>query len=332
MKIGIYTTELGQHVSGGILCIVETLNALVKAGHDCVCFVDKPPYRSDWLHTNFPVEPVSNMSKYDGILVSPYSPTAEAVSKATNAEDRFYWVHTNESLFCHNGKAWQDMARQSYDLPIKIFCTASYLQIIMETIFNRHVIGTLVPPGVDSNIFTPGRQSQGTLYVGMLNRPGWVRGVDAAQHAIGQAIRLSGLTSIQPVAVPHTNDRKTMAYCYQRMDVYLDMSRVAGSPTPVKEAMACGAIPICTKYGTTDFVLDGHNGFIAPVDDPAYVANLLVNLHDSYELRQQIAQSAVDTAQQYTWDKIAARFISAISEGKSRGDELLKKRDWYIQR
>lgn len=335
MKIGIYTSALGVHISGGILAIIETLNALVKRGHECVCFVDDPPYRSDWLETKFLVKPSSEVDKYDGILVSPYSPTAEKVAFAKNAEERLLWCHTNESLFCHNGPAFQDMARRSYHLPLKIFCTSSYLQIIMETIFNRYVIGTLVPPGVDTEVFRPAKeiQNKDRIVIGYLHRPEWVRGLDVMEDII-RKINITQL-NIPLVFLPigHVSDRNMMANNYRAMDIYLDMSRVSGSPVPVKEAMACGAIPICTKYGTTDFVLGGYNGYIVPVDDVSYAVDMIqrfVMWPD--ELRTKIAQNAVETMQDYTWENIAMLFERAIEEGKSRGDDLLKNRNWKIQR
>jgi len=332
MKIGIYTSVLGEHVSGGILCIVETLNALVDQGHDCVCFVDDPPYRSDWLETKFPVRPSSEVDSFDGILVSPYSPTAEKVAFAKNAQDRFLWCHTNEALFCHNGSEWQDMARRSYHLPLKIFCTSTYLQILMEMTFNRYVIGTLVPPGIDINVFKPPSiiQQRDSVTVGILNRAGWVRGVDSATIALKMAQERNSKIRILPIG--HVTDRNVMANHYRQMDIYLDMSRLAGSPVTVKEAMACGAISLCTKYGTTDFVLSDVNGYIIPVDDTNRVAELINLLADNYDRRVQLAANAAETVLKYNWTVIGMDFINAINEGIERGDELLKQRNWHIQR
>jgi len=330
LKIGIYTTALGSHISGGILCIVETLNALIRLGHECCCFVDDKPYRSDWLKTDFPVLPSDEIDSFDGILVSPYSPTAERVAFAKNADERFYWVHTNESLFCHNGPEWQDQARRSYHLPLKIFCTSTYVQILMETVFNRYVIGALVPPGIDPQTFFPSNplQNKDVVNVGMLHRPDWVRGHDVAVLGMQLAQRTLG-KHMNSVVIGPTSDRRQMANRMRSLDIFIDPSRVAGSPTPVKEAMACGAIPICTKYGTTDFVLDGYNGRIIPPDNIMSLSNQIVSIANlSYEKRCDIASQAAEYVKQFSWDHIAMRFESALGEGINRGDELLKTRNW----
>ncbi len=338
MKIGIYTDALGQHISGGILCIIEVLNKLAEWGHDCTCFVNQEPYRSDWLQTNFRILPASDVKKFDGIIVSPYSPTAKAVAEAGNAEDRFMWCHTNESLFCHNGKEWQDQARESYSLPLKIFCTSTYLQILMETVFNRHVIGHLVPPGVDLSVFHPShRQVRPPYKLGILHRDGWVRGLDTSIQVVDIVFQKLGPNYIQPAVFGNISDRHQMANVMRELDFYIDLSRVAGSPTPVREAMSCGCIPIATKYGTTDFLLSGYNGYIVPPDDPQMVANLIMDIireqDGVYDIMSDLSHAAADYAEEnFGWDKIAKNFLLALEEGMKRGDELLKFRDWSLRR
>ncbi len=338
MKIGIYTDALGQHISGGILCIIEVLNKLAEWGHDCTCFVNQEPYRSDWLQTNFRILPATEVKKFDGVLVSPYSPTAKAVAEARCTEDRFYWVHTNESLFCHNSKEFQGQARESYALPLKIFCTSTYLQILMETVFNRYVISHLVPPGVDLKVFYPSnRQIQLPYSLGILCRDGWVRGEDTTRKAISITQAKTPYGYIRPVVFGNISDRYQMANIMRELDFYIDLSRVAGSPTPVKESMACGCIPIATKYGTTDFILNGYNGYIVPPDDPQMVANLIMNIikeqEASCEIMSDLSNAAADHAKEnFGWDKIAKSFLLALEEGKRRGDELLKFRDWSLRR
>ena len=337
MKVGIYTDALGQHISGGIICIVEVLNKLAEWGHDCTCFVNHPPFRSDWLQTNFRILPASDVKKFDGVLVSPYSPTAKAVAEAENAEDRFMWCHTNESLFCHNGKEWQDQARESYSLPLKNFCTSTYLQILMETVFNRHVISHLVPPGVDLQTFhSCDRDWQPPYTIGILQREGWVRGVDTSFSVLELLLQKLGSHYIKPMIFGNISSRYQMADVMRGLDFYIDLSRVAGSPTPVREAMACGTIPIATKYGTTDFILNGYNGYIVPPDDPQMVDGLIVGLVEQQKTSSvmgNLSMAAFAYAKEnFGWDNIAKNFILALEEGQRRGNELLEFRDWSLRR
>ncbi len=333
MKIGIYTSAIGDYISGGILCIVETLNHLQRRGHEVMAFVDQKPYRSTWIPAGFPIlgTDTKEFKNFDGILVSPFSPTAAVTATHENAADRFYWVHTNEALFCHNGKPWQQMAKNSYSLPLKIFCTSTYVQILMEQQYNRYVIGELVPPGVDLDVFTPPEKphNRSELVVAVLSRGGYVRGVDDAVTALKLAKSNSRIMMIPE----GTNNRIAMASYFKEADVFIDSSRLAGSPTPVKEAMACGAIPICTHFGTTDFVLHGYNGYVVSPDNPVEIAHYISRIHGMNDsLREEMSHDAAYTMQDFSWSKIAERFEHAIEEGTRRGDQLLQKRDWEKNR
>lgn len=340
MKVGIYTEALGDYISGGILCIVEVLNKLSERGHEVCAFVDHAPYTSNWIPAKFPVLPSESQDfdRFDGVLVSSFSPTAKAVAFHSRASERMYWVHTNEALFCHNGPEWSQRAHESYSLPLKLFATSHYVRILLEMQYRRKVIGTLVPPGVDPatfNILYRERlgwnvEDGDPVRVLVFGRNDACRGVDIALHGVNIA-RQSGVDIVGKAVPNGIRSRKDLAKYYQWADLFIDTSRLAGCPTPPKEAMACGCVPIVTPYGATDFVLDGSNGYVVPVDDPQAVANAIkaytINWSDNgtYQLCCQNRDYIHD---HFSWDKIADRFESAVNEAARRGDELLENKQW----
>ena len=312
MKIAIVTEYLANYISGGILCIIEVLNQLAHKGHDVCCFLKGPPYRSDWLKTDFPIYPMSEMNKYDGILVASYSPVAEAVANADNTEHKYFWLHTLEHIFKWNGEEWSKRAYDSYSLPLKIFTTSTYIQIVLESMFNRNVIGQCVPPGIDPQIFYQLQKTQfiNPLKVGVLWRSDYVRGCDVAKAGIERAIQMGA--KLEPVYFGGIKDRRQMAQVMQNLDIYVDMSRLAGSPTPVIEAMACGVVPICTKYGTNDFVYNDVNGYIVGTDNVVELARTLNGIYhmdddDIFELSDMAAKKALTR----TWDCVSNRVENA---------------------
>jgi len=331
MKLAIYTSALEGWISGGIACIIEVLNSLHATGHDVCAFVDiNGDKNCTWIKNNFPIYPADSEEyrNYDGILVSPFSVTAKAVADHQNAKDRFYWVHTNEAVFNDNDVQWRKRASDSYSLPLKIFCTSSYVQIIMEQIYNRNTIGRLVSPGFDNSIFRSGDKSRfndkNPLRVVMWGRGGWVRGIDVALEGLSMAKDL-GVPIQVDVLQDGIKSRLAVAERYKRAHVYLDASRLAGCPTPVIESMACGTVPICTRYGTTDFVLNDYNGFIVPSDAPGKIAIALKRAAlESLDLGIY-SENAVGQVKDRNWDAIAYNFDIAIAEGLSRAD-LLEKR------
>ena len=332
MKLAIYTSALEGWISGGIACIVHVLNHMRASGHDVCAFVDINADKDcSWIKNEFPIYPVDSeeFRNYDGILVSPFSPTAKAVADHENAQDRFYWVHTNEAVFNDNDLEWRQRAKDSYSLPLKMFCTSSYVQIIMEQIYNRNVIPQLVSPGFDPDIFS--RDSLGgdrrrdslksELRVVMWGRGGWVRGTDVALAGIQRARDL-GLNIKTDVMQDGIRSPVAVAQRYSNAHVYLDASRLAGCPTPVIEAMACGTVPICTHYGTTDFV-HKHNGYVVAPDDPDGIALALqmVNARGWEEWSYQSHQATDDVANK-AWKNISEAFEVAVKMGLNQGKYL----------
>jgi len=329
MKIAIVTEAIADYVSGGLQHTIYVLNELKKLGHDVCCFVKHPPYQSLWLHADFPIYPIgSNIwEEYDGILVCIFSPVAELVATHKNSQDRFFLVHANEGLFTYNGQEWTKRAIDSYKLPLKLMCVSSYLQILMEQVYNRNVIGLTVPPGVDDNIFNDiGRTEYdgGILNIAIFNRGGWIRGVDTALQAVNGLDPKKFKINVIPDGV---RDRKLVANIFKQSHVYIDASRLAGSPTIPKEAMICGCIPICTYYGAVDYILSGYNGFIIPPDNMFAITNTVKFLSEDPELVRQISQNAIEYCERFTWDKIAQRMVFAINEGLLRMD-LLETKVW----
>lgn len=327
IKIAIHTSAIGVHVSGGIACIVHVLNELKNLGHDVCCFVDENDTRSCWLTADFPIIHSSSIlyESYDGILISPFTPTAKMVSNHRSAQDKFLWLHTNEAAFSWNGPEWQQNAILAYKLPLKLFCTSHYVRILMEQVYGRRVIGQLVPPGVDFTVFnTKGRsQCNGTgPNIGIFYRRDHIRGNDIAIRALQYAADLGA--KFQTIVIPDgTRDRNQLAAYYRQMDLFLDCSRLAGSPTPPKEAMACGAVCISTPYGATDFILDGINGFIVPVNDVAATGDKILGYLDLPDNpRRQMHNLALQSMQLYSWKSIAIMLLLAIKEGLDRKDLL----------
>ena len=332
MKIAYYTEALGSYISGGINVIVSILNELSKLGHETCCFVKHPPFRSEWLRADFPIYPdESNIyEEFDGILISPFSPTVKTVSEHKNSLDRLYHINANEGLFTYNGPEWTNRAIESYRLPVKIFCVSSYLQIIMEQIYHRKIIGTLVPPGYDPGVFnTEGRISYDDIgNILIFGRGHYIRGVDTAIEAF--KIAKQTLPWLKLKIIPDgIRDRYALATYYKQSNLFLDISRLAGSPTAPKEALACGCIPICTPYGTTDFIQTGYNGYIVPPDDPVAVANAIIDysLLSSFE-QGDLYYNALASVEKYTWKDIAQRLLAAVNEGLVRGSELLEPKKW----
>ena len=326
-------TETLNFTSGGVRCIAETLNELTRRGYDTACYVTHPDLNCDWLQLEFPVRPLSQLPDFRGVLISPYSPTAELVANS-NATGKFYWVHSYEPRFpALTGRpdSWRAMSEQSYRLPqLQYFATSSYVQQILELIYGRDVLAPLVPGGVDTQRFVPGAKSASLPRVMFLSREHAFRGsadiVRALQLArsmganfevlvMGQPLDMGGLQHQLLPPLPQAE----YAALLGSADIFVHASHFEGLPLPPLEAMAAGCAVIATHPGASDYLLDGHNALVVPPQRPDKIAAALVELHRSSALRAELAANGRATVtRSYTWAHTTDRIEQALAEGMAR--------------
>jgi glycosyltransferase involved in cell wall biosynthesis len=323
-KIAIYTEALGPIKSGGIRCIIYFLNILKERGYDVCAFVDYPPFDSTWLKSDFPVYSSVEVEKYDGILISPYSPTAEKVSMCKNANKRIYWVHTLEFCFYHNPEEWLKRAVFSYRFLKNIYymATSHYVKIFLELIFKQKVLPKLVRGGVDLNVFKVDpdiyreKIRSDKVRFCMLNRPEPLRGIKIGVEAFeklrkdfGDKVELFMFSNIP---------QEEMYKAYGKAHFFVDPSLLAGLPLPPLEAMACETVPLVTHFGSNDYILDGNNGFFINANDvedtyrvmkyvtTKYLESKTENDNLWYECRAVPARIAV--MEDFSWKKMIDNF------------------------
>lgn len=326
-------TETLNFTSGGVRCIAETLNELTRRGYNTACYVTQPDLRCDWLQLEFPVRPLAQLPDFRGVLISPYSPTAELVANS-NASGKFYWVHSYEPRFpALTGRpdSWRTMSEQSYRLPqLQYFATSSYVQQILELIYGREVLAPLVPGGVDPQLFAPGAKSAGLPRVMFLSREHAFRGsadiVRALQLARTQGANFEVLVMGQPLDMGGLEHRllpplpqPEYAALLGSADIFVHASHFEGLPLPPLEAMAAGCAVIATHPGASDYLLDGHNALVVPPQRPDKIAAALVQLHRNSAQRAALAANGRATVtRSYTWAHTADRMEQALAEGMAR--------------
>ncbi len=107
---------------------------------------------------------------------------------------------------------------------------------------------------------------------------------------------------------------KNYAYAYREADIFAFPSLEEGSPLVMYEAMAHGLPILTSPMGSGGIVRDGIDGIILdPYDEDAWVESLR-KLVDSSDLRTQYGTSACQRAQEFTWDKVAAKRRALLLE------------------
>jgi glycosyltransferase involved in cell wall biosynthesis len=215
----------------------------------------------------------------------------------------------------------------------------------LSSYFHRHDV-LVIPNGVDTAIFSPAnrlaRRSEARAHWGFSNDDFVLLLIGNAWHAKGLVTILEALAALPEMPLHlmivgsdaadpfrqiaqrlgvldrchwETPDPDVLRF-YATADLYVGPSREDPFGLPVLEAMACG-LPAITSAnaGVSELIRNGVDGFILqdPRDSQELV-ELIRRLYASAELRNQIGESAAETARQWTWDRNAAAVFELLQE------------------
>jgi len=112
-------------------------------------------------------------------------------------------------------------------------------------------------------------------------------------------------------------DDETLAKLYSSSDIFIFTSYKEGFGLPPLEAMASGTAVVTTDCGgIRDYAVDGYNSLIVPPGDPAAIAEAVIKILNDQRLRDKLIQGGLETAKQWTWNRVVDKFEEAI-----RGDK-----------
>lgn len=88
-------------------------------------------------------------------------------------------------------------------------------------------------------------------------------------------------------------------------DIFVLSSAIEGLPNVLVEAMACGTPVISTdcKSGPNEVIEDGENGFLVPVGDEKSLAEAILKLLSSQELREKFSNEGKKVLQKFSLEK-----------------------------
>jgi glycosyltransferase involved in cell wall biosynthesis len=114
------------------------------------------------------------------------------------------------------------------------------------------------------------------------------------------------------VKLPAQDDIK---HIYGRCDVWLCGSESEGFCLPMLEAMACRCPVVSTRVGgPIDRIVDGVNGYLAPIGDAATLARRIEQVLGLPEATwRAMSEAAHRTATSYTWDDATRLFEQALA-------------------
>ncbi|MFX1443673.1 MAG: glycosyltransferase family 4 protein [Promethearchaeota archaeon] len=117
--------------------------------------------------------------------------------------------------------------------------------------------------------------------------------------------------------IPYThiflNNYWDVVECYNVLDLYLITSRNEGGPLALLESMATGVPVVTTRMGMApELINNGINGFITDIDDVKSLYESSVKIIENDGLREDMIKNAINTVQDYSWEKITKEYYKKI--------------------
>lgn len=168
-------------------------------------------------------------------------------------------------------------------LAARIICVSEPLR---QQLWWRRRIATVIPSGVDTDLFYPRARSEARAQLGWQNRervvlfngggPPLIKRPDLAQAAVGAARGICG--DIRLAALNGNVAPDTVAVMMSAADCLLLTSECEGSPTVVQEAMACNLPVVTVDVGDVRSRLSGVSPSRIVARDPAEIGNAIAEV------------------------------------------------------
>lgn len=112
-------------------------------------------------------------------------------------------------------------------------------------------------------------------------------------------------------------DRDAMAALYRQADVMLNPSLTDNMPNSVLEALASGVPVVSTDVGGVKHLLsDGDTGLLVPPGRPQAMADAVLRLLASPELRERLVVNGLRAVRRYTWVQVAPLLLSVYRQAQ----------------
>lgn len=142
--------------------------------------------------------------------------------------------------------------------------------------------------------------------------------IEAEVRAKGLGHRVRCVPEVRDAMTEHTGYRlppRALAELLRAADILAMPSLFEGMPVVLLEAMAAGLPAVVTDApGCRDVVRHDITGLISAVGDPAAMAANLRRLLDDQPLRQRLAEACARQADELSWERIAAKYLTVYGE------------------
>ena len=325
-------------LSGGVLVVRQHAKLLAQKGYEVtVSYL----YESDFdncanekLADVWPAREVRHADlpadeQFD-VAVATWWETAYHIS-TVKAKGYAYYVQGFESRMYPPDSVWPLLVERTFQADFEFIAVNSGLQKHLQGKFNR--LSKLIPPGIDTDDYAcaPRLKSGEKLRVLVEGSP------DSESKRVEFAFDvLSHVPAIEVVyvspsgkgkpnwrmdhffeSVPHAEIPSICRSC----DVILKLNKDESFSMPVLEAFAAGATAIAAQFhGGSDYIVNGKNALVVPVDDTDAAVKALIKLKDDRELLSKLKEAARITAHGFNWRELSTEMESVLQKAFEASD------------
>lgn len=320
-------------ISGGTFVILQHALALKEFGWDVTLACQMIDHGSDPWHPALSelnlvsLEDVSDRT-FDVAIATWWRTVLEL--HRVQARQYVYFVQSIESRFYGGDPILESIVAlvdETYKLDLLVITIAGWIQIFLYSEYRSPSL--LVRNGIRKDLFSPvgpsfaPRRADGirVLVEGPVGIP--MKNVDAAVRlARAGGASETWLVSGNAGESNHLVDRffrtvrvEDMAMIYRSCDVLVKLSRVEGMYGPPLEMFHCGGTVVTYDVtGFEEYVVDGVNGLVVPMDDEAGVVDAIRRLAADPRLLARLKHGAQLTAAKWIdWRASSREFAGYMS-------------------
>lgn len=103
---------------------------------------------------------------------------------------------------------------------------------------------------------------------------------------------------------------------YAESSIFVLSSRYEGFGLVLTEAMSCGlpCVSFDCPYGPSEIICEGEDGFLVPAEDVSALADRLMQLMRSEELRRRMGEQARHNVMRYSPEQVMEKWINVVLE------------------
>jgi glycosyltransferase involved in cell wall biosynthesis len=264
------------------------LNAFAGAEHDVVIFNNPPDYKL--------------VNKCRARLKVFYILALYERDKLKRFDPKIFWPRKGRML----------SLKRALQMPFIKVSNATWMQRWLRE--NLNIDSFLQFGGIDHGLFRPVETERygGEFTILCSGDPRPHKGTATVVEAVDlvrENSRGVRLESYYGEGIP----QEKMAACYSSADLFVDAQWYAGWNNPVAEAMACGTPVVCTDIGgVEDFARHGETALLVPPGDPDRMAEAIIKMIESPQLRGELAARALERMARFDWDEAADSFLGFL--------------------